>query len=206
MSESAVLPSATRAPQATTPLQEPRKRRNWVPYALLLPGVLWLVVFFVLPMLTLGSQSLQEGNVDEGYVFTGNVGIYAEAFQEYWPQMLRSLLYAGSATVLALPVAALIGVIVRGLDVPLAPSRYWASDHAEHVSLGIREGLSVQGHLEPDQIPSLPAFAVAVHKAGVGVDCEVRPLPLVNGTRPPPFPRVRLPETRHARRVVGRDF
>ena len=33
--------------------------------------MLWLVVFFVLPMITLGSQSLQEGNVDDGYVFTG---------------------------------------------------------------------------------------------------------------------------------------
>jgi len=43
-----------------------------VPYALLLPGLLWLVVFFVLPMVTLGSQSLQEGNVDDGYTFTGN--------------------------------------------------------------------------------------------------------------------------------------
>ena len=104
MSESAVLPSAT----STTPQDsaqqpdEPRKRRNWVPYALLLPGVLWLFVFFVLPMITLGSQSLQEGNVDDGYVFTGNISIYATAFQEYWPQMVRSLAYAGSATILAL--------------------------------------------------------------------------------------------------------
>ncbi|MGW5238670.1 ABC transporter permease [Monashia sp. NPDC004114] len=103
MSESAVLPSATsRAPQTPPTLEEPRKRRNWVPYALLLPGVLWLVVFFVLPMIALGSQSLQEGNVDDGYVFTGNVSIYVTAFQEYWPQMLRSLVYAGAATLLAL--------------------------------------------------------------------------------------------------------
>lgn len=77
-------------------------RRNWVPYALLLPGLLWLTVFFVLPMITLGSQSLQEGNVDEGFVFTGNVGIYADAFSRYWPHMVRSLSYAGLATVLAL--------------------------------------------------------------------------------------------------------
>ncbi len=103
MSESALLPSATSsAPQDSAQLQEPRKRRNWVPYALLLPGVLWLIVFFVLPMITLGSQSLQEGNVDDGYVFTGNVSIYAHAFSEYWPQMLRSLVYAGAATLLAL--------------------------------------------------------------------------------------------------------
>lgn len=79
-----------------------RARRNWVPYALLLPGLLWLVMFFVVPMITLGSQSLQEGNVDEGYVFTGNVGIYSEALQRYWSQLLRSVGYAATATVLAL--------------------------------------------------------------------------------------------------------
>ena len=48
------------------------------------------------------SQSLQEGNVDDGYTFTGNVGIYVDALQQYWPQLLRSLVYAGTATVLAL--------------------------------------------------------------------------------------------------------
>ncbi|MDV3221200.1 ABC transporter permease [Intrasporangium sp.] len=77
-------------------------RRNWVPYVLLLPGMLWLLVFFVLPMITLGSQSLQEGNIDEGFVFTGNIGIYADAFARYWPHMVRSLIYAGLATVIAL--------------------------------------------------------------------------------------------------------
>jgi spermidine/putrescine transport system permease protein len=80
----------------------PARRRNWVPYALLLPGLLWLFVFFVLPMITLASQSLQEGNVDEGFVFTGNVGIYADAFARYWPHLLRSLGYAAAATVLTL--------------------------------------------------------------------------------------------------------
>ena len=79
-----------------------RRRRNWVPYALLLPGLLWLIVFFVLPMVTLGSQSLQEGNVDDGYVFTANFGIYVDAIKQYWPQFMRSFVYAGIATGLAL--------------------------------------------------------------------------------------------------------
>lgn len=79
-----------------------RRRSNWVPYALLLPGLLWLTVFFVVPMVTLFSQSLQEGSVDEGYTFTGNVGIYVEALQGYFPQLLRSIGYAASATALAL--------------------------------------------------------------------------------------------------------
>jgi spermidine/putrescine transport system permease protein len=95
MSEARINPLGTAiAPNAA--------RRSWVPYVLLLPGLLWLFVFFVLPMITLGSQSLQEGNIDEGFVFTGNVGIYADAFARYWPHMVRSLIYAGLATVLAL--------------------------------------------------------------------------------------------------------
>jgi spermidine/putrescine transport system permease protein len=84
------------------PQNRPIRRANWVPYALLAPGLAWLVVFFVAPMVTLGSQSLQEGSVDEGYGFTGNIGIYSEAVQRYWPHLVRSIGYAGSATVLAL--------------------------------------------------------------------------------------------------------
>ncbi|GAA4401381.1 ABC transporter permease subunit [Fodinibacter luteus] len=83
----------------------PRRRANWVPYALLAPGLLWLVVFFVAPMVTLFSQSLQEGSVEAGYTFTGNISIYADALQKYWPQLLRSVLYAGTATVIALLLA-----------------------------------------------------------------------------------------------------
>ena len=70
-----------------------------------LPGLLWLVVFFVLPMITLGSQSLQEGSVEAGYTFTGNVVIYVDALQKYWPQLLRSIGYAATATVAALVLA-----------------------------------------------------------------------------------------------------
>jgi len=89
----------------TTPAPARRLRRNWVPYALLAPGLLWLVVFFAAPMVTLGSQSLQEGNVYDGYVFTGNVSIYVDALQKYWPQLLRSIGYAGTATIFALVLA-----------------------------------------------------------------------------------------------------
>lgn len=79
-----------------------RERRNWVPYALLLPGILWLVIFFVVPMITLFSQALQEGNVDEGYVFTGNVAIFGQALSTYWEQLGRSIIYAAIATALGL--------------------------------------------------------------------------------------------------------
>lgn len=92
------------------PVDAPRRgRRNWVPYALLLPGLLWLAVFYAAPMFTLGSQSLQEGNVYDGYVLTGNPQAFSAALSEYWPHLLRSLGYAAAATlaglILAFPLA-----------------------------------------------------------------------------------------------------
>ncbi|NYG05887.1 spermidine/putrescine transport system permease protein [Phycicoccus badiiscoriae] len=94
---------AAAVPGTGHPLPQPRdSRRNWVPYVLLLPGLVWLFVFFVVPMITLGSQSLQEGDVDNGYTFTGNVAIYGDALQSYWQQLMRSIGYAASATVLTL--------------------------------------------------------------------------------------------------------
>jgi spermidine/putrescine transport system permease protein len=82
------------------PLRRPG--RNWTPYLLLVPGLLWLVVFFVVPMITLASQSLQTGDVDNGYALTWNFSIYVDALKNYWPQLLRSIGYAGSATLLTL--------------------------------------------------------------------------------------------------------
>ncbi|HHU10395.1 MAG TPA: ABC transporter permease [Intrasporangiaceae bacterium] len=82
-----------------------RGGRNWVPYALLLPGLAFLALFYATPMVTLGSQSLQEGNVYDGYVLTGNFGIYPETISEYWPHLIRSLGYAATATVVGLILA-----------------------------------------------------------------------------------------------------
>jgi len=83
----------------------PRRRGRYTPYLLLIPGMLWLTVFFVLPTVSLASQSLQTGSVDEGYVLTWHVQTYADALQQYWPQFLRSIVYAGIATVLCLALA-----------------------------------------------------------------------------------------------------
>ncbi len=96
------------APPVAAPARGPsrpvrrRRRISWVPYLLLAPGLLWLVVFFVAPMLTTLSTSLQEGDVDNGYVLTGNPDVYWQALQAYWPQIVRSLMYAGIATLLSL--------------------------------------------------------------------------------------------------------
>jgi spermidine/putrescine transport system permease protein len=81
------------------------RRHRWVPYALLLPGGLWLIVFFVLPMLTLASTSLQEGTIGTGYELTWRWANYTEAISQFSTQYGRSFRYAATATVLALVIS-----------------------------------------------------------------------------------------------------
>jgi spermidine/putrescine transport system permease protein len=94
---------------ASTPggAQAPRRRRGvlGLPYWLLAPGLLWLTFFFVVPMVTLVSTSLQTGDIDNGYQLTWHWANYSHALSTYGPQFLRSLEYAGVATVAALVIA-----------------------------------------------------------------------------------------------------
>jgi spermidine/putrescine transport system permease protein len=76
-----------------------------VPYLLLLPGLAWLAVFFAVPILTLFGTSLQTpapsgeiGAFEQTFRFAN----YVDAVQEYAPQLGRSFLYAGAATLFAL--------------------------------------------------------------------------------------------------------
>ena len=75
--------------------------RAVAPYVLLLPGLLWLVVFYVYPAFQMFLTSLWTGNLDTGYSQTWNWGIYAESITEYWPWLARSIVYGGLATILA---------------------------------------------------------------------------------------------------------
>jgi spermidine/putrescine transport system permease protein len=81
------------------------RHRQLTPYLLLAPGLLWLGVFFVVPLGFLAYQSLQSGNFDIGYSFTWAWGNYWTAIRDYRDQFIRSLQYAGIATVLALVVS-----------------------------------------------------------------------------------------------------
>jgi len=78
----------------------PVRRRP--PWLLLLPGLLWLALFFLVPMITLASMSLQTGSLQTGYALTWTWSTYTDAWSTYGDQLVRSFLYAGSATVLAL--------------------------------------------------------------------------------------------------------
>jgi spermidine/putrescine transport system permease protein len=81
------------------------RHRQLTPYLLLAPGVVWLVVFFVVPLGFLGYQSLQSGNIDFGYAFTWSWGNYWNAIRDYRAQFVRSIEYAGIATLLALLIS-----------------------------------------------------------------------------------------------------
>ena len=76
-------------------------RHRWAaPFALLAPGVLWLVVFFVLPFGYLAYQSLQSG-IYPNFEFTWEFSNFTEAVTDNSEQLIRSFVYAGIATLIA---------------------------------------------------------------------------------------------------------
>lgn len=96
------------APGTGGPPAEPaaaRPKGRWVPYLLLAPGLVWLALFFILPTITLFSTSLQTGSLATGFQQTFELGNYTSAWSEFYPQLIRSFLYAGAATLAALAIA-----------------------------------------------------------------------------------------------------
>jgi spermidine/putrescine transport system permease protein len=81
------------------------RHQGLTPYLLLMPGLLWLGVFFLVPLGFLGYQSLQSGSIDFGYAFTWSWGNYWNTIRDYHGHFVRSFKYAGIATVIALVVS-----------------------------------------------------------------------------------------------------
>ena len=82
-----------------------RRRRQLLPYLFLVPGLLWLIVFFLVPLLNQSYVSLQSGDAELGYRFNWNFSTYSDAISSYHEQFARSLMYAGAATVIDLIIA-----------------------------------------------------------------------------------------------------
>jgi spermidine/putrescine transport system permease protein len=80
------------------------RHRGVTPYLLLAPGMLWLGVFFLVPMGVLGYQSLQSGLFPD-FRFTWEFANFSTAFSDYHTQLIRSFLYAGIATIACLVLA-----------------------------------------------------------------------------------------------------
>jgi spermidine/putrescine transport system permease protein len=79
-------------------------RRRIVPYFLLGPGTIWLVLFFVVPLFYMAKLSLESGAFGE-LRFNWNWSNYSEALSAYDTQFVRSFAYAGIATLLSLLIA-----------------------------------------------------------------------------------------------------
>ena len=80
-------------------------RARLAPYLIGLPGGLWLAIFFALPLLVMFSLSLQSGNVETGFRFTWEWSNYADAWDFYHTQFIRSIVYALIVTILCLVLA-----------------------------------------------------------------------------------------------------
>jgi spermidine/putrescine transport system permease protein len=82
-----------------------QRHRGLLPWLLLGPGLVWLVLFFLVPLYYMGRVSLLEGSDLEGFEFTWHFQTYVDAFDAYKTQFGRSLLYAGAATVIAFVIS-----------------------------------------------------------------------------------------------------
>jgi spermidine/putrescine transport system permease protein len=71
------------------------RQNRLAPYLLIAPGILWLIVFFVVPLVALAQTSVASG---DGPWWDG----YARALGNYGTHFLRSFRYALTATLLAL--------------------------------------------------------------------------------------------------------
>ncbi|MET0806502.1 MAG: ABC transporter permease [Lacisediminihabitans sp.] len=103
---------------ATSAVDAP-KRRSKVALFLLLPGLLYLALFFLVPLVSLVITSLQvpDPAVFGRYTTAFHIQMYGEVIAEYGTQILRSFFYALLSTIFALlfsyPLAYFIGVKVR---------------------------------------------------------------------------------------------
>ena len=77
-----------------TPPPTETTKRSWTAYLLLLPGALWLGVFFILPLVQLAAVSLQSRYPGfPGYYYRDlNFENYVSALTDYAPHFARSFL------------------------------------------------------------------------------------------------------------------
>jgi spermidine/putrescine transport system permease protein len=96
-SAASVPPVVTEAPPRAT-------RRKLTGYWLILPGAIWLGLFFVIPFYSLIATSLYDpkGSVLGGYDVTFHFANFTNAIRDYWHPLVRSLWYAGLATLFCL--------------------------------------------------------------------------------------------------------
>jgi spermidine/putrescine transport system permease protein len=92
-------------PPPAAPARKPAFRRGALPYLLLLPGVAWLIVFFVVPIWTVFTTSVETGDMDTGFTMAWRFANFSDAWNRYHEEIIRSLEYALTCTVVCLVLA-----------------------------------------------------------------------------------------------------
>ncbi|MEV4257784.1 ABC transporter permease [Spirillospora sp. NPDC049652] len=82
-----------------------RLRGALTPYLMILPGGLWMAVFFVVPLVFMFSVSLMTGNIIDGFTQTWHWRNYTDGFHTYGDKLLRSLRYGLLATAACIALA-----------------------------------------------------------------------------------------------------
>jgi spermidine/putrescine transport system permease protein len=86
--------------------QRTRKlRRRLIPYGLMGPGMVWLLLFFVVPMYFMAQMALRSGTLETGFSFTWDFANFTDGLRRYDEQFIRSFVYATAATAIALLIA-----------------------------------------------------------------------------------------------------
>ena len=93
-------------PREPAPARRPRRGKRLAPYFLGLPAGLWLVIFFLVPLVTMLSLSLQTCDpITLACTLTWRWSRFSDVFSAHTSQFIRSFTYAGAATILDLIVA-----------------------------------------------------------------------------------------------------
>jgi spermidine/putrescine transport system permease protein len=74
------------------------------PYYLVLPGWLWLALFFIVPAFVMLSVSTQTGDIVSGFRQTFHWQTYTDGWDRYHVQFVRSMMYGLIATGLCLAI------------------------------------------------------------------------------------------------------
>lgn len=82
------------------------RKGKTAPYGLLSPGMLWLILFFLVPMWTLLkiAVSTKPNPYLPDYVLSWRWANFSDAVTRFQPELIRSFAYAGTATLLCILV------------------------------------------------------------------------------------------------------
>lgn len=75
-----------------------------MPYLLGLPSWLYMLAFFLVPLVAMLSMSLATGNPITGYAFTWHFAEFGHAVVQYQTQLIRSFWYGGLSTFVTLVI------------------------------------------------------------------------------------------------------